>query len=203
MIIGQVLGENLYIIPLFLCFSLVIRLWSLSDHYLCQNCHTGLKELLMLHTHTHSWISGRIKSWTIWVFWKGSGGFLTEYHHIWWCQVQIPVWEVLLPGSKPSFTIMLMEVWFILPMLQITFLYCFYFLRGTQDLNRSCQPTICFQWQPRGRNIYNNCSEAQKWHIFQKYSPLIMKRGLNDKKVVCCFFFFPEKEWLLSFSELI
>lgn len=183
MIIGEVLGgKPLDIIPFFLCYSLVISLWSLSK----LSCWA---EGTVDATHTHRAFNLRKD--------KGvehsrflkmicTGDFLTEYHHIWWYQIQIPVWEVLLPGSKPSFTIMLMKVWFILPMLQITFLYCFYFLQGTQNLNRSCQPTICFQWQPRGRNIYINSSEAQKWHIFLKYSPLITKRGLNDKKKYFC-----------------
>lgn len=175
----------LYIIPLFLCFSLVISLCSLSRLSYWAEGTVGA-------THTHSLISGRIKAWNTWVFLKriSTGDALKAYRHIWGYQVQIPVWEVLLPGPKPSFTIMLMKVWLILPVLQITFIYCFYFLQGTQNLNRSCQPTICFQWQPRGRNIYNNSSEAQKWHIFQKYSPLITKRGLNDKKK----YFWSEKE---------
>lgn len=133
-------------------------------------------------------VSGRSKAWDIWGLWQRicTGHFLIEYHHILWYQVPIPGWEISLPGSKPSFTIMLMKVWFILTTLQITFLYCFYFLQGTQNLNRSCQPTICFQWQPRGRNIYNRSSEAQKWHIFHKYSPVIRKKGLNDKKKFFC-----------------
>lgn len=159
MITGQVLGgKPLYIIPLFLCFSLSISLWPLSKlSYWAEGTVDA--------THTHTFFNLRKdKDMEGLGFLKRicTGDFLTEYHDIWWYQVQIPVWEVLLPGSKPSFKIMLMKVWFILPTLQITFLYCFYFLQGIQNLNRPCQPTICFQWQPRGRNIYDNSSEAQK-----------------------------------------
>ena len=100
---------------------------------------------------------------------------------------QMAVWEVSLPALKSSFAIMLMKVWFTLTTLKTTSLYCFYFLQGTQNLNRSCQPTICFQWQPTSGNIYNNSSKAQKCHIFHKYSSVIRKKGLNDKKKYFCF----------------